>query len=184
MSKNSGAERVVVKVFTYGIQPKVWRTFSISTSVSFLGLSDAIQAAMGWDNKHPHEFRHGKGKRLVDVIGPVGLADQTLGEFQDEAKLSVADYVGRKRLPLRMLYRYDFTDEWIHEVVFDKREEGEGEPKMIDGGRACPPEDFGGAFQFMQALAGEIEWDNPGYDPDHFDIASVDFAKKATRKRK
>jgi hypothetical protein len=184
MSKKSGAERVVVKVFTYGIQPKIWRIFSISSSVTFLELSDAIQAAMGWENKHPHEFRHGKGKRLVDVIGPVGLQDQTLGDFQDEVKITVADYIGRKRLPMRMLYRYDFADEWIHEVVFEKREEGEGGPQMMDGERACPPEDFGGAFQFMQALAGEIEWDNPGYDPAAFDIASVDFAKKATRNRK
>lgn len=184
MSKKSGAERVVVKVFTYGIQPKVWRVFSISSTVTFLELSDAIQAAMGWENKHPHEFRHGKGKRLVDVIGPVGLQDQTLGDFQDEAVLTVADYIGRKRLPMRMLYRYDFADEWIHEVVFDKREEGEGGPQMIDGGRACPPEDFGGAFQFMQALAGEIEWAHPGYDPAAFDLAAVDFAKKATRNRK
>ena len=184
MSKKSGAERVVVKVFTYGIQPKIWRTFSISTSVNFLELSDAIQAAMGWENKHPHEFRHGKGKRLVDVIGPVGLADQTLGDFQDELKLTVADYMGRKRLPLRMLYRYDFADEWIHEIVFDKRVEGEGGPEMIDGGRACPPEDFGGAFQYMQAAAGEIEWAHPGYDPDVFDPKSVDFEAKKTRKRK
>ena len=184
MAKNSGAERVVVRVFTYGIQPKVWRLFSVPVSFTFLELSDAIQAAMGWENKHPHEFRHGKGKRLVDVIGPVGLQDQTLGDFQDETKLTVADYIGRKRLPIRMLYRYDFADEWIHEVVFEKREEGEGGPLMIDGGRACPPEDFGGAFQFMQALAGEIEWAHPGYEPEKFEIASVDFSKKATRKRK
>lgn len=184
MPKKSGAERVEVKVFTYGIQPKIWRRFSIDTSVTFLQLSDALQAAMGWDNKHPHEFRHGKGKRLVDVIGPVGLQDQTLGEFQDEAKLTVADYVGRKRLPLRLLYRYDFADEWIHEVVFEKRTEGEGPPEMIDGERACPPEDFGGAFQYMQAQAGEIEWAHPGYDPEHFDPAEVDFEAKKTRKRK
>ena len=184
MSKKSGAERVMVKVFTYGIQPKVWRVFSISCSVTFLQLSDAILAAMGWENKHPHEFRHGKGKRLVDVIGPVGLQDQTLGDFQDEAVITIADYIGRKRLPMRMLYRYDFADEWIHEVVFEKREEGEGGPQIIDGERACPPEDFGGAFQFMQALAGEIEWNNPGYDPAAFDMGAVDFAKKATRNRK
>jgi hypothetical protein len=184
MAKKSGSERVVVKVFTYGIQPKIWRQFSISTSVNFLQLSDAIQAAMGWENKHPHEFRHGKGKRLVDVIGPVGLQDQTLGDFQDEAELTVADYMGRKRLPLRMLYRYDFADEWIHEVVFEKREEGEGGPAMIAGERACPPEDFGGAFQYMQALAGEIEWAHPGYDPEAFDTAAVDFEAKKTRKRK
>jgi hypothetical protein len=184
MAKKTGSERVVVKVFTYGIQPQIWRRFSIDTAVTFIELSDAIQAAMGWENKHPHEFRHGKGKRLVDVIGPVGLQDQTLGEFQDEAQLTVAEYLGRKRLPLRMLYRYDFADEWIHEVVFEKREEGEGPPKMIDGARACPPEDFGGAFQFMQALAGEIEWMNPGYEPEKFDIAAVDFNARKSRKAK
>ncbi|MGJ8634205.1 MAG: plasmid pRiA4b ORF-3 family protein [Luteolibacter sp.] len=186
MAKKAAAERIVIKVFTYGIQPKISRSFSISTKATFLQLSDAIQAAMGWENKHPHEFRHGKGKRLVDVIGPVGLADQALGEFQDELKLTIADYTGRKRLPLRMLYRYDFADEWIHEIVFDKRIEGDPEqcPEMISGDRACPPEDFGGAFQFMQALAGEIEWAHPGYDPEFFDIKAVDFNAKTLRKNK
>ena len=87
MAKTSDQNRVTIKVFLYGIQPQIWRRFSISTQVSFVALSDAIQAAMGWDNKHPHEFRHGKGKRLVDVIGPIGLQDQVLGDFQDEAQL-------------------------------------------------------------------------------------------------
>ncbi|MFK7849714.1 MAG: plasmid pRiA4b ORF-3 family protein [Akkermansiaceae bacterium] len=184
MAKTSGPESVIVKVFTYGIQPKIWRQFSINCSVTFLELSDAIQAAMGWENKHPHEFRHGKGKRLVDVIGPVGLQDQTLGDFQDETKVRVLDYMGRRRLPLRMLYRYDFADEWIHELVFEKRVDGSAPPKVLDGARACPPEDFGGAFQYMQALAGEIEWAHPGYDPEHFDPKEVDFEAKKTRKRK
>lgn len=184
MSKKSGAERIIVHVFTYGIQPKIWRRFSISTNISFLRLSDAVQAAMGWENKHPHEFRHGKGKRLVDVIGPVGLQDQTLGDFQDESLLTVAEYIGRKRLPLRLLYRYDFADEWIHEVVLEKRVEGDGPPEITGGERACPPEDFGGAFQYMQALAGEIEWAHPGYDPETFDPSSVDFDKSITRNRK
>ncbi|MBC7979469.1 MAG: plasmid pRiA4b ORF-3 family protein [Armatimonadetes bacterium] len=184
MAKKTEPDRVVVKVMTYGIQPQIWRRFSISTTVTFIQLSDAIQAAMGWENKHPHEFRHGKGKRLVDVIGPVGLEDQTLGDFQDEAGLTVAEYLGRRRLPLRMLYRYDFADEWIHEIVFEKREEGDGGPIIIDGARACPPEDFGGAFQFMQALAGEIEWANPGYEPELFDPKAVDFEAKSRRKSK
>lgn len=187
MAKKLENERVAVRVFTYGIQPKIWRTFTISSSANFLQLSDAIQAAMGWENKHPHEFRHGKGKRLVDVIGPVGLADQTIGEFQDELKITIADYMGRKRLPLRLLYRYDFADEWIHELVFEKRLAGTPEepgPKMIAGERACPPEDFGGAFQYMQAAAGEIEWAHPGYDPEKFDPAEVNFEKRVTRARK
>ncbi len=83
MAKTVG-NRVVVKVFLYGIKPEIWRRFSIPIGVTFIELSNAIQAAMGWANKEPHEFRHGKGKRLTDVIGPIGLEDQTAGEFQDE----------------------------------------------------------------------------------------------------
>ena len=90
MSKTSDQNRVVVKVFLYGIQPQIWRRFSIPKELTFAQFSDAIQAVMGWENKHPHEFRHGKGKRLVDVIGPIGLEDQVLGDFQDEAVLTVA----------------------------------------------------------------------------------------------
>ena len=184
MPKSSEPERVIVKVFLYGIQPHVWRRFAISTDVTFARLSQAIHSAMGWDGKHPHEFRHGKGKRLVDVIGPVGLEDQVLGEFQDEAKLTIAGFLGRRRLPIRILFRYDFADEWIHEVVFEKREPGGGEPEMLEGERACPPEDFGGTFQYMQALHGEIEWMNPGYDPEAFDPSMVDFTPRKVRRNK
>ena len=182
MPKSNDQNRVVVKVFLYGIQPQIWRRFSISTDATFIALSNAIQAAMGWEDKHPHEFRHGKGKRLVDVIGPIGLQDQVLGDFQDEALLTVGAFLGKRRLPIRMLYRYDFADEWIHEVVFEKSCAGEGGPQMLEGERACPPEDFGGTFQYMQALHGEIEWMNPGYDPNAFDPNAVSFESKKSRK--
>ena len=182
MAKTNDQNRVTIKVFLYGIQPQIWRRFSISNQVTFIALSDAIQAAMGWDNKHPHEFRHGKGKRLVDVIGPVGLQDQTLGEFQDEAELTVAEFLGKRKLPLRILYRYDFADEWIHEIVFEKRCGGEGGPEMLDGARACPQEDCGGTFQYMQALHGEIGWMNPGYEPEAFDLKAISFEPKKSRR--
>ena len=183
MAKTSDENRVVIKVFLYGIQPQIWRRFSIPMDVTFLQLSDAIQAAMGWANKNPHEFRHGKGKRLVDVIGPVGLQDQVIGDFQDETQLTVSNFLGKRRLPIRILYRYDFADEWIHEIVFEKRAAGDGGPEMIDGARACPPEDFGGTFQYMQALHGEIEWMNPGYDPEAFNPAAVSFTPRKSGKK-
>ena len=176
---------ITIKVFLYQITPQIWRRFVVPANYTFAQLHDAIQAAMGWENKHPHEFRHGKGKRLVDVIGPVGLEDQTPGEFQDEKKLTIQDFIGRRRLPIRMLYRYDFAEEWIHEIVFEEKVEEPAAPKMLEGERACPPEDFGGAFQYMQASAGEIAWDRPGFDPEEFHLKAVDFSppKRRTRKR-
>lgn len=184
MSKTKDGSRVVVKVFLYGIQPQIWRRFEIAAAATFAELHNAIQSAMGWQNKSPHEFRHGKGKRLVDVIGPVGLQEQVIGEFEDETQLTLDAFLGKRRLPIRILYRYDFADEWIHEIVFEKKVEGEGPPKALDGARACPPEDFGGTFQYMQALHGEIEWMNPGYDPEHFSVEEVDFTDKRSSKSK
>ncbi len=183
MAVAADANQVQVKVFLYGIQPQIWRRFTIPKEATFLALSDAIQAAMGWENKHPHEFRHGKGKRLVDVIGPIGLQDQVIGDFADEAQLTLASFLGKRHLPLRMLYRYDFADEWIHEVVFEKRVPGGDSPTMLDGDRACPPEDFGGTFQYMQALHGEIEWAHPGYDPAAFDPQAVSFAPRKSKRK-
>ena len=175
---------ITIKVFLYQITPQIWRRLVVPADYTFEQLNDAIQAAVGWENKHPHEFRHGKGKRLVDVIGPVGLEDQTPGEFQDEKKITLAEFIGRRRLPIRLLYRYDFAEEWIHELVFEKKGEEEGAPKMLGGERACPPEDFGGAFQYMQASAGEIAWDQPGFDPEAFNMNEVDFSPKKKRKKR
>ena len=58
MAKSANDNRVVVKVFLYGIQPQIWRRFSIDQTATFLELNDAIQAAMGWDNKHPLSLIH------------------------------------------------------------------------------------------------------------------------------
>jgi hypothetical protein len=173
-----------IKIFLYQITPQIWRRLAVPADFTFAQLHDALQAAMGWENKHPHEFRHGKGKRLVDVIGPVGLEDQTPGEFQDETKVTIADFIGRRRLPIRMLYRYDFAEEWIHELVFEQKGEEADAPKILGGERACPPEDFGGAFQYMQAWSGEIAWDQPGFDPEAFSMSAVDFTPKKPRKRR
>jgi hypothetical protein len=184
MAKSGDGGHVEVQVFLYGIQPKIWRRFSISAAVTFAALHDAIQAAMGWENKRPHEFRHGKSKRLVDVIGPVGLEEMVIGEFQDEAQVTVADFIGKKRLPIRMLYRYDFADDWIHELVFEKKVGGEGGPVMLGGERNCPPEDYGGAFAYMQSLHGDTEWMDRKYDPEAFDMAAVSFDQRKSKRRR
>jgi hypothetical protein len=50
--------------------------------------------------------------------------------------------------------------------------------------RATEPEDFAGTFQYMQALHGEIEWINPGYDPEAFDAAKIDFTPPKPRRKR
>ena len=171
------ANRFVVKVFLYGIEPQIWRRFTIPGETTFAEFHRAIQRAMGWQDQHLHEFRHGKGKRLLDVIGPDHEDIPKGDNFQDENEVTLAAFVGRRHFPVRLLYRYDFDEEWVHEIVFeDRTDEGKGsKPILLEGERACPPEDCGGAHGYMAALDGDLEWLDDEYDPKVFDPKKVKF---------
>lgn len=168
-------QRYEVKVFLYGIEPAIWRTFSVPESYSFAQLNDVIQKAMGWNNEKLHEFRHGKGKRLTDVIATPGPEFPEGDYFQDENDVTIQSFVGRRRTPVRLLYRYDFADEWVHELVFTKKCVNEDGDKalMIGGERACPPEDTGGAWAYNQTAQGITDWIVDDYDPEFFDASEV-----------
>jgi hypothetical protein len=71
------------------------------------------------------------------------------------------------------MYRYDFFDDWTHELVIEEKKEGENTLKMLGGERACPPEDCGGSFGYKECLAGYAEWMDDDYDPEAFDPKSV-----------
>ena len=171
-------ERVSIHVFLYGIEPLIWRRFSIPAAATFHQLHVTLQCAMGWDDDHLHEFRHGSGKRLTEVIGPEELADEMPADsFQNETKITLATFLGRRHLPVRILYRYDFGDDWVHELVFEERLAGDKttKPVLLGGARACPPEDCGGPWGYNEAFTGEVEWLDDDYDPEAFDPKKVKF---------
>ena len=170
-------DRYTLKVLMYGIEPAIWRRFSIRATATFAELHRAIQDAMGWQDKHLHEFRHGKGKRLENVIADDD-PDVVKGDnFQEESTVTLASMVGRRSVPLRLLYRYDFTEDWIHEITIEEKSTGEKskKPLLLEGERACPPEDCGGPELFMDTLAGELEFLDERYDPAKFKPKQVKF---------
>ncbi|NNC88201.1 MAG: plasmid pRiA4b ORF-3 family protein [Akkermansiaceae bacterium] len=175
----SAPSRYVIKVFLYGIEPVIWRRFSIPVGATFAGLHTAIQQGMGWKDEQLHEFRHGKGKRLMSVIGPDHEEVPKGDSFEDEEKFTLKEFVGRRRLPLRLLYRYDFHADWVHEIAIEETSDaGKGDrPILLGGERACPPEDTGGPEGYMAALQGDLEWLDDDYDPAKFDPKKVTFGK-------
>jgi len=165
-------ESYTIKIFLYEVEPQIWRRFTVPASASFGEFNDIIQKAMGWNDEQDHQFRYGKGRHLGSVISNTQDQVGPRDEFTDESEISISEFVGRKRLPLRMMYRYDFFDDWTHELVIEEKSEAAA-PALLEGERACPPEDCGGPFGYKECMEGFADWMDDDYDPEVFDPTSV-----------
>jgi hypothetical protein len=82
-------------------------------------------------------------------------------------------------------YQYDFGDSWHHVILVEKvLATDDALPLCIDGARACPPEDSGGAWGYSEKLddlnsANEDEredakdWLGDDFDPERFEKDAV-----------
>ena len=71
-------------------------------------LHDTLQDAMGWTNSHLHCFEVA-GRR----IGMVGVEEDS-PELEDERRVRITSVLPRKGA--RLVYRYDYGDDWEHVV--------------------------------------------------------------------
>lgn len=167
-------KHLTIKVFLYGIAPEIWRRLLVPAELSFAQLHHVLQQSMGWQNRYAHEFRHGKGKNLLDVIGPASMKAKVAAErFQDETSITLQQFIGRSALPKRLLYVYDEADEWIHELVIEAASlQNEPTLQLIEGARACPPEACGGIEEYRDICAGECSWFDEPWDAETFDVAA------------
>ena len=164
-----------VKIFLYELEPLVWRRFSVPETATFAELHMIIQKVMGWHDEQAHQFRHGKGRHLGHVISNTQEEVGPRDEFMDESEITLSEFVGRRRLPIRLMYRYDFFDSWTHELVIEEKVDDADAPKILDGERACPPEDCGGPFGYKECIEGYAEWMDDDYDPEAFDLESIEL---------
>ncbi len=140
------------------VEPPVWRLVEVP-DCSLGELHEVIQVVMGWENSHMHQF----------VLNGTcyGHATSDL-DMKDEESIRLGQiFSGRKKS--RIVYEYDFGDSWRHEVRLEKKLDPEPKvkyPRCVEGGRACPPEDCGGAWGYV-AFLGAI---NDRKHPDHGDL--------------
>jgi hypothetical protein len=180
-----------------GTDPLVWRRIQVPARYSFWDLHVAIQDAMGWEDRHLHEFE------IVDpragAVVRIGIPDD---EMPDERPclaswtVPIADHLGgNDDGPVR--YTYDFGDDWKHLLACeDVVEAGRGRyPRCLAGAGACPPEDVGGRHgynEFVAAIADPnhperdamLEWVGRPFDPYAFDAAGVTFDDPKKRWRR
>lgn len=172
-----------LRVTLEDVWPPVWRRLVVPGGYTLDRLHRAIQLAFGWQGYHLHSFE-------VDGVqyGPPD-SDGEL-DLRDELDFRLDAVAGKDS---RFSYTYDFGDWWEHQVEVEAvspAEPGERYPVCVDGERAGPPEDVGGAYGYANLLAALAD---PGH-PDHesmrdwvgtrFDPAAFDADRLTTLLRR
>jgi hypothetical protein len=181
---------VRLRVTLLDVEPPVWRELLVPGDFTFAQLHRVLQAAMGWEDYHLHEFDVG-GIR-VGMPSPEDKFFPRDRLLRDERKTCVGDMLEGRR---KFRYWYDFGDDWWHEIIVGKAAEaGSGAPRLLAGEGACPPEDCGGPYgyaELLQALADpkhpehrELRQWAGDFDPQRFDFdrAARAVAKAVRRK--
>jgi hypothetical protein len=159
------------------IKPAIWRCLRVPAATRLGVLHEVIQIAVGWTDSHLHDF----------LIGDIrfGVADDDVKEGmflvdEDGAPLGAVAREGST-----FIYRYDYGDDWEHEIKVERQTRGGDETIQCTGGeRACPPEDCGGPSghaRLLEVLANKgheehaamKRWVGRGFDPEKFDMAAV-----------
>lgn len=121
-------------------------------------LDVAILNAMGWDGGHLHGFctiAGQRGSHMSDVVH-IGFPskDFSVGDERKIWEESIADWF-IPSMRDRMKHQYDYGDGWEHMIVLEKiveAEKGMKYPRCIAGKNACPPDDCGGPWGYMELL--------------------------------
>jgi hypothetical protein len=176
-----------LKITLADIEPPIWRRVLVPGLLTLDQLHHVIQQLMGWTDAHLHEFVIGSqcyGMPDLDAAVSTVLPDRRV-RLQDVAPPPRG----------RFVYRYDFGDDWEHEVMVEQilpaDPHGRG-PVCLAGARHGPPEDYGGPGGYAELLAALRDpshsdhnamrvWVGRRFDPEHFD---VDATNGALRKRR
>jgi len=176
------AERVYqFKTTLLESRPPIWRRIQVK-NCTLDRLHEHIQTAMGWTNSHLNHFEVGQ-----QLYGDPDLIQENFGamSYEDSTSTKLDEVLPKTGQRFRFEYEYDFGDGWRHEVLFEgvvRAGRGERFPLCVEGARACPPEDVGGIWgyvDFLAALADPADerhdemrgWIGRPFDPEAFDPA-------------
>jgi len=174
-----------IKVTLKESRPSIWRRIQVRSDATLGELHAIIQMAMGWTNSHLHHFIVGKSPNLRFIGAPSPNDGDDMMDEENEDEIMISRVLSASKT--KIAYEYDFGDSWEHEVVFEKIVDvkaGVSYPRCIEGEKACPPEDVGGVWgyvDFLQAINNSehnqheefLEWVGGAFDPEKFDLGAV-----------
>lgn len=162
-------------------EPPVWRRLQVRGNLTFGKLHQILQAAMGWQDCHLHQFL--LGDTCIGVPDPDD--DYREHEVINETRVRLHEKLLHENMQL--IYEYDFGDGWEHIVRVEKilpLDPSQGAAVCLDGAMACPPEDCGGTSGYYDKLKivqdpthSEYEdvttWMPVNFDPRAFFLQAV-----------
>lgn len=176
MAKSNVGPVYQIKITLADIKPPVWRRVEV-TDCTLSGLQQVIQIVMGWGGFHLWAFDIGGEQYGEDPTGEMEMISAS------KTKLSKVVRAGVKKFR----YTYDFGDNWDHVIQVEKVLQPDPQvkyPRCVKGSRACPPEDCGGPWGYVNILDAiqnpdheshkeMLEWVEGEFDPESFDIEAV-----------
>jgi Plasmid pRiA4b ORF-3-like protein len=138
-----------VKVSLHGAKPPVWRRLEIPSTMTLDRLHAVLQTAFGWYDIHLHSFE--------TVCGEFGAPDcEDWTDHGDESTVALAQVARAEKA--KVVYVYDFGDDWRHDIVVEKIRPGEAGvtyPRCTGGKGSPPDEDGGGIWVFNSERAAD-----------------------------
>lgn len=148
-----------LKITLNNIRPPIYRKIQVPDFYTFHQLHHLIQLAFEWENIHMYTF--------FDKDSEISAFEDDFSERQpgDAKKIKLKERF--KSLKDRLLYVYDFGDNWEHTVELEKvldADPSKRYPACISGQRNAPPEDVGGAFGFEDFVEAMNDMKHPQHD--------------------
>jgi hypothetical protein len=131
-------------------KPPVWRKIVVPSNFTFLKFHNVIQVAFGWENYHLFEFRDKEYQGKVRISVPVEddfFDPDFFANVTDASKVKLSDIFAGNIL--KLLYIYDFGDNWVHEITLESTDDNNLKKAVcLSGKGACPPEDCGSLYGY------------------------------------
>jgi hypothetical protein len=175
-----------LKISLKGLIPPIWRRVQVDSSLSLSNLHRVLQIVMGWGQYHHYQF----------IIAGIPYREPPPAlepNLKNARQVKLAEVVGREGD--KFIYVYDLSDDWQHIIKLEKilpPQPGVDHPLCLAGGRACPPEECGGIWEYANLLEiiqnpthpdylEMIEHFGGNFDPEAFDLARINRALRPIR---
>lgn len=148
------------------LETPCYRRIVIPLDCSFSQFHIALQTLFCWQNYHLHNFwleTYPDGRLKETLVG-----SPREDEYEGETTCPDSDVVLSEVFPERkkIIYNYDFGDDWIHEIVLAEMVEDYryNYPQCLMAMGDAPPEDVGGPSGYADFLHILSDPKDPEYD--------------------